>query len=478
MPLVEEGIALHSPGGLAFVTSRGAFQLHRHQLFLTNQLRKAARDAEAGLLDGLTISCPPQHGKSQLCSRYLPAWYLGTYPDRRVILTSYEAEFAAGWSRQARDLLTQFGSIYGVGVARGAASASNWEMATHGGGMSSAGAGGPITGKSASLLVIDDPVKNDTQARSARFREHQWDWWQSVASTRLSPRGLVVVIQTRWHRDDLTGRLQAWVNREGQALRWRNLSLPAIAEPDDAMGRQAGEALWPERYSLEELQRMRAGKTPYYWRALYQQDPQAEGGTEFPASWFEGKDLWFEEWPTASRCRVVALDPALGAHASYGDYSAFVMLLVDAEGRLWVDADLRRSHVVEIVETAIEIQRKFTAERFAVEANQFQELIADQIWRESKARGLITPALGLKNGPLTSKLQRIRRLSPFLSRREIRFKANSPGAKLLFDQLRDFPTAEHDDGPDALEMALRTAILHLQGTDLDDGRTCERILPV
>ena len=131
------------------------------------------------------------------------------------------------------------------------------------GGMTTAGVGGPITGRGAHLLVIDDPVKNDEEARSPTCRQKQWDWWQSVASTRMLPGGLIVTIQTRWHCDDLTGRILKHAHSNGQ--RWRVVSLAALAGEDDPLCRAPGEALWPEMYPRDRLLRIRAGRTAYYW---------------------------------------------------------------------------------------------------------------------------------------------------------------------------------------------------------------------
>ncbi len=162
---------------------------------------------------------PPQHGKSELCSHYLPVWYLGNYPERWVILTSYEADFAAQWGRKTRTLLLQQAQLLGLRISRQSSAANRWDLAGHDGGMMTAGVGGPITGKGAHLLIIDDPVKNDEEARSPTFRQKQWQWWLSVASTRMRPGGLFVVIQTRWHRDDLTGRILEHALQHDQ--RWR-----------------------------------------------------------------------------------------------------------------------------------------------------------------------------------------------------------------------------------------------------------------
>jgi predicted phage terminase large subunit-like protein len=316
--------------------------------------------------------------------------------------------------------------------------------------MTTAGVGGPITGRGAHLLVIDDPVKNDEEARSPTCRQKQWDWWQSVASTRLRPGGLIVIIQTRWHRDDLTGRILKHAKNNGQ--RWRVVSLPALAGDDDPLGRAPGEALWPEMYPRDRLLRIRAGRTAYYWQALYQQNPQAEGGTEWPDSFFTD-DIWFDQWPTAWRLKCVALDPSKGTDAKFGDYSAFVMLMCGRDGLVYIDADLAVRNTALIVDTALEIQREFGPDGFGVEANQFQQLLADEIERVSRERGMPLPLYTINNQ--VNKQVRIRRLTPFLAQKVFRFKGGSPGARLLVEQLRDFPCGDHDDGPDALEMAVR-----------------------
>lgn len=298
--------------------------------------------------------------------------------------------------------------------------------------------------------------------------------WHSVASTRLRPGGLTVVIQTRWHRDDLTGKILAQAAAAGR--NWRQLKLTAIAEAGDPLGRAAGEALWPDVYSREKLEAIRTTRTNYYWRALYQQAPVTDGATEWPDTCF-GPDIWFDEWPRDWRCRVVALDPSKGTSSKFGDDSAFVMLLVATDGRVYIDADLALRNTQTIVDVAIEIQQRFRPDWFGVEINQFQELLADQIFAASRDRQVRIPVMGIHNH--INKLVRIRRLTPFLMRGHLRFKGDSPGARRLVDQLRDFPHADHDDGPDALEMAIRTADELLRTTlEPERGFTIERAIAI
>lgn len=447
---MEQDLPRLSPATFALWTSQGKWRRAKHLDYLDREIIAAIHDAAAGLLDGLIVTMPPQHGKSHLCSCYTPAWYLGTYPDRRVILAGYEADFAAGWGRRARNLLEDHGRLFGVAVSKRSSATHRWDIEGHDGGMTTSGVGGPITGRGAHLLIIDDPIKNDEEARSAAQRQKQWDWWQSTASTRLRPGGLAVLIQTRWHRDDLAGRIL----RETGGKRWRVVKLPALAEDNDPLGRMPGEALWPEVYSAEHLERVRESHTDYYWQAMYQQNPLAEGAMEWPEKWF-GPDIWFDQWPQYCQIKTVALDPSKGTDAKHGDYSAFVMLLVDQQGILYVDADLARRNCELIVDTAIEIQRQFQPHAFAIEENQFQHLLVSIVNERSTRAGVPMPIYTVNNS--VNKQVRIRRLTQYLGQKQIRFKAGSHGAKLLVNQLREFPLAEHDDGPDALEMAIRLA---------------------
>jgi predicted phage terminase large subunit-like protein len=447
----------------ALGASQGRWKLARHLRLLDETLMSALADAQAGKLDGLVVAMPPQHGKSMTVSQYLPAWYLGTHPDNRVIVTSYEADFAGQWGKKARDLLERYGHVFGIRVSRKSSAVHRWDLEGREGGMSTAGVGGPITGRGAHLLIVDDPIKNDEEARSPLHRQKQWDWWQSTAGTRLRPGGLMVVVQTRWHRDDLAGRILREARTNGQ--RWRELKLPALAEANDPLGRAIGEPLWPEVYSQEILERVRTSRTPYYWRAMYQQDPLAEGGTEWPESYF-GPEIWFDEWPRKWTCRVIALDPSKGKDARFGDDSAFALVQLQPDGTIFVDADMAVRNVVVISETALELQRQFRPDGFAVETNQFQELLATEINRLGQERGIHMPLFFANNH--VPKIIRIRRLTPYLAQQRLKFKADSPGAQRLVQQLRDFPYADHDDGPDALEMALRLTE-QLRSTPADDG---------
>lgn len=196
-----------------------------HLAVLNHSLEAVA----AGSVKRLLVAMPPRHGKSFLASQYFPAWYLGKFPDRRIILCSYEADFAAGWGRKVRDTLEECGQeVFGVKIRPDSSAANRWDIEGRLGGMITAGVGGPVTGKGADLCLIDDPVKNYEEAASPRYRERAWDWYRSVTYTRLEPDGAVVLIMTRWNEADLAGMILR--EAEGIGEHWEVLTMPALSE--------------------------------------------------------------------------------------------------------------------------------------------------------------------------------------------------------------------------------------------------------
>jgi phage terminase large subunit-like protein len=281
-PAESQALARCGPAALGILTDR-RFQLRPHLELIDEAVVEAiwrAQERDRDRPEIVLITTPPRHGKSTLVSQYLPAWYLGSYPERRVILTSYEADFAATWGAKTRGLLEEHGpALYRVAVDERSRSASRWDLHRRAGGMVTAGVGGPITGRGAHLLVIDDPLKNAEQAASATIREKQWEWWLSTARTRLEPGAVVVCVMTRWHEADLAGRLLQASREGGDPV--MEIRLPALAEPEDPLGREPGEALWPERYDRAYLERTRETVGPYWFSAMYQGRPTPEEGGIF-----------------------------------------------------------------------------------------------------------------------------------------------------------------------------------------------------
>jgi len=258
------------------------------------------------------VSMPPRHGKTTTLLHAI-AWHLARDPSARCAYVSYAAEFSRSQSRKAR-LLAQ---LAGVQLAEDASRLEEWRT-TAGGGLIATGIGGPLTGHGVDLLFVDDPVKNRLEAESPTYRERTWEWFTDVALTRLEPGASCVVVQTRWHEDDLAGRLV----REG----WQYLRLPAI---DDE-----GRALWPERWPVEKLLEIRRAIGEYSWASLYQGQPRPRGGALFNGVWT------YRELPQGLRY-AVGVDWAYTARTK-ADYSAAVVLAADSEGRCYVIEVLRK----------------------------------------------------------------------------------------------------------------------------------------
>jgi predicted phage terminase large subunit-like protein len=266
-----------SPALMAQHLTRGAFLIPRHIGLLDRILVRAATTPNQRTI----VSMPPRHGKSHEVSRWFPVWYLSTFPDRRVGQASYGAELAIDFGRFIRDRVKEHAEQLGIEIDPESSAADRWDIIRRkgnriiktGGGLYAVGVGGGITGRGVHFLNIDDPVKGAAEAFSQAYREKVWNWWQSDISTRLEPGGSVVLTMTRWHDDDLAGRLLKRSREEG-GEQWTEIRIPALCESeDDPLGRQIGEALWPERYDSAWLEHLKRQKDPWVWAALYQQRP-------------------------------------------------------------------------------------------------------------------------------------------------------------------------------------------------------------
>jgi predicted phage terminase large subunit-like protein len=227
------------------------------------------------------------------------------------------------------------------------------------------------------------------------------------------------------------------------------------------------ELLWPAREDLYTLMKMRVQEGHATFEREKQSSPIDPARCEWPAEYF-GDHIWCRDWPADLQFKTIALDPSKGRDSRHGDYSALVVLGIDRWGVLYVEADLARRPTPEIVASGVALCRRHQADAFGVEANQFQELLCDEFVAEFARQGIhwCVPA-AIHNH--VNKQVRIRRLGPYLAQRKVRFLQGSPSTQLLVDQLRDFPLGTHDDGPDALEMALRLAEEWHGGERRNDG---------
>jgi len=320
------------PHTFATVMSGGLWVPFKHLILLSHIITAAIARGNGRII----ISLPPRHGKSWFLSQWLPAWFLSMWPDKKVILSTYEANFAATWGRRVRNIIKQDGHKVGVSLAEDATASNNWET-QQGGGMMTAGIGGPITGKGFHLGLIDDAHKNWQEAQSYTIRNMIKDWFDSTFYTRAEPGATIVVLMTRWHEDDLIGYLM----REKRDDGWLHVRIPAIAEDwngeEDVLGRQVGEALCPERYDITALNRIKANMTPMMWNALFQQRPAPmEGSIFLRKNWKTYKiapPCYFklQSWDTASKKNW---DSAYSVCQTWGVSSQGAILIDQWRGRV------------------------------------------------------------------------------------------------------------------------------------------------
>ena len=252
-----------SPATMAAHLSGGEWIAARHLQYISARISNGIRKGRARII----VTMPPRHGKSELLSVNTPPWILELDPKNRVILASYGAELATEFGAKARDLVLEHQDEFKFVLRNDARQKNRW-VTDYRGGMVSTGVGGVITGRGANVLLIDDYIKNTAAALSETQRENDWQWFLSTALTRLEPGGSVIILATRWHHDDIIGRIfRHWPNR------YEVINLPAFAEADDLLGREIGEPLWPERYTREDLEELEATLGSYWFSALFQQRP-------------------------------------------------------------------------------------------------------------------------------------------------------------------------------------------------------------
>lgn len=394
----------------------------------------ALHQVELGNIKRLMIFTPPRHGKSELVSRRWPARYLGMFPNRQFIGASYGQELAGDFGRDVRNIIAsqEYRRLYpNVSLATDSSAKGKWHT-NKGGVYISAGVGVGITGRGADVLSIDDPIKDRAEAESPTIRESIWNWYTSTAYTRLMPGGAVVLTQTRWHEDDLAGRLLTKMAEGGQ--QWHIINLPAINED--------GTALWPERYSLEDFAAIRSNGERD-WQALYMQDPRPlEGGL------FKTAQLSILDAAPAGSNVVRAWDLAATAQAGTNDpdWTVGVKMLRTSEGRFVILDMVRMRGGPEQVQAAVMNTAAQDGRACPVYLAQdpgqagksqildFTRRLAG--WRVLSER--VTGDKSTRAAPLAAQVN-VGNVS----------LVKAPWNMTMIEELRGFPSAKHDDIVDA-----------------------------
>lgn len=421
------------------------------------------------------IGCqPPQTAKSSLIAKCLPALYLLNYPDRNIIITSYDADLARSHSEVAMEIVRDFGPYYGVKLGSRQA-LSRWNTAA--GGQVVAGAlGGALTGRPAHLLIIDDPHKGDDEVNSPIMRQKRMRAYNGCCDTRLDPIcGAVALLQTRWHPEDVGGSLLALQEDGGD--QWDYTCLPALALENDPLGREPGESVWPEKYSrdyyLNVKHKLELQGADYMWEALYMQNPiSGNKAVEWPAHYFNDS-IWLNSPPTTPvKLRVLALDGSKGANtkAQDGDYQAYVLADYLEDETIYIQSWYGRHTQEAMIQELVSIWLNHPhvhAVGIDITGGQggYPGLARDYAATRTEQ---VFPVYGIDTAWINKETRIRQGLSPLLAQGRIKF-ANTPANRMLIAQAKAFPTSLHDDSIDACELATQLINYLVNGNSIRTG---------
>lgn len=422
----------------------------------TALLCRALEAVERGKIRRLMVEMPPRHSKSLHVSQNLPAWWLGRNPDARIMLASYGGSLASTFSRRVRNTVRErrYEMLFPeTRLARDSRSSWQWDVDGHHGGMIAGGVGSGLTGHGADLAIIDDPVKDRKDADSTIMRESTWNWYTSVLRPRLHPGGAIVLCMTRWHHDDLAGRLLAGKDDKDEYT-WSRLTFPALAEDDDALGREPGDPLWPERYGLRELERLRIDVGPRDWGALYQQRPTFEEGQIFPPEDWQEYDpetlYWFDHEQQIPRYAApgtteLFIDTAFKEKET-ADWSVIAVWRKERTGMIYL-LDLWRGHVA-----FAELKRQVRAyyDKWQPSTVSIEDAASGQSLIQELRRTLPLLAVPAKD----DKVSRANSVTPFIAAGRVHLPASHPLLADFIDEHAQFPLGAHDDMVDTTSMAL------------------------
>lgn len=428
----SKNLAKINPALCAYIVSNKKFLIPAHIRLLADKLVDVAN----GKIKRLMINMPPRHGKSELISKYFPFWFLGKHPDKLVMLSSYETEFAASWGKKAKDLVTIHGkSLFDIEIEKGSNTKYKWLINKHNGGLESVGVNAGLTGKGADILIIDDPVKNNEQALSTTYRNKAWDWYVSSALTRLEPNGSIIFVMTRWHYDDLAGRIL-----ERDEEKWEVIDLPAIAENNDILGREVGEALWNKRFDINKLLSRKKTLGSYWFSCLYQQKPIASEYQIFKPSWWQfykekqSFSIIIQTWDTAFK---QGQENDFTVCATWG-LSGNNFYLIDLLRGKFLFPELKK---LVVSQSTIHNPKIILIEDAASGQSLIQEL----------RKSTLLPIKALK--PISKEI-RAHTISPLLENSQVFLPEGKIWLADFINEHSNFPSDKHDDIVDTTTMSL------------------------
>lgn len=409
-------------------------------------IAKKLDDVAEGRIKRLIITCPPRSGKSHLVSEAFPAYFLGKYPGPQnpIISTSYSAELAQNFGRKVRNIMQsrEYLNVFPEAVLASDSKAVDKLSTVQGSEYVAVGMGGAITGRGARISLIDDPVKNAEEAQSQLIRDKHWEWFQSTLYTRLMPGGAIIIVMTRWHTDDIVGRILS-TNSEA----WELVELPAIATHDDEF-RKVGDALWPEWYPVDTLRETEAAVGPYVWSALYQCSPVTESNQEFKSGWLKYRTT--EEIDALRTSCYITVDAAMSKKDS-ADWTGFSVIRVDGENKWNVRAWHERLNPEELTAKLFELNEKYRPTAIGIEKMMFTVGLKPYVDSECRRKNVFLPIKELEHHQ-SKKEVRIRGLIPLYSSGSIYHEVDA--CTQLENEMRSFPHGKNDDIIDSLAYGL------------------------
>jgi predicted phage terminase large subunit-like protein len=433
-------------------------------------MAKKFEEIASGKIKRLIINMPPRHTKSEFASYLLPAWFLGKFPNKKIIQCSNTAELAVGFGRKVRNLVgsdVYAGVFPNVALQVDSKAAGRWAT-NHGGDYFAIGVGGTVTGKGADLLIIDDPHSEQEAAIASTNPEvydKVYEWYSSGPRQRLQPGGAIVVVMTRWAKRDLTGRIvKSWVDKDGEE--WEIIDFPAILP--------SGKPLWPEFWSLKELEALKLELPLSKWNAQYQQQPTSEEGAIVKREWWK---IWEPERPPNCDFVIQSWDTAFTKNER-SDYSACTTWGVFYKDEneedphvILLDAFKKRMEFPELKETAYQHYQDWEPDAFVVEA----KASGSPLIYELRQRGIpvqeFTPTRG------NDKIARINSVSDLFASGKV-WAPPTRWAEEVIEEMAAFPNSEHDDLVDSSTQALirfrKGGFLRLDSDEKDEPQTLRR----
>jgi len=409
---------------------------------------------EAGGEDRICVNMPPRHGKTQLVSIYFPAWFIGRNPNKKILMVSHTTDLAVDIGRKVRNIIDTdlYRQVFPtVALSSDSKSAGRWNTNV-GGEYFACGVGSALAGRGADLLLIDDP-HNEQDIINGNFEvfEKAYEWFTYGARTRLMPGGRVAIIQTRWHQDDLTGRVTRDMVQNDRSDQYKVVEFPAILEvTDKTTGQIVEKPLWPEFFDLTALYRTKASMPTFQWNAQYQQNPTAEEAAVVKREWWK---IWKEEDPPSCEYIIMSLDAAAETH-NRADFTAittwgvFLNEEADAYHIILLNSIKRRVEFPELKKLAYEQWQEWDPDAFIVEKKSAGTALYQELRRTGMSVQEYTPHRGTGD-----KLARLNSVSDIIASGLV-WVPEARWAEEVVEEIAGFPFMSHDDLVDSTVMAL------------------------